>query len=200
MRPTLLLPCLLLTVSTTALAASTPASAPVPAEDHATNAAPDYSAPGPEHARLAGLAGKWTSTYRVTPAPGAKPMDVPGTASFRATLNGLWIDGDTELRLGEQRILGRVTYGFDRFKQRYVLMFVQDSDSQPLFGFGVPDSAGTRITFTLPMDIPLVGRQGVPMRTVLDFSSPGRMVFEMNAPMPDGTEYQPVRIEYTRVR
>lgn len=186
---------LLTLVTTTALAAPVAAPSAPPAA-----APPAYDQPGPEHARLAALAGKWTTEYRVTPGPGARAMVIPGTAEFRATLGGLWIDADTDLTMGSQHIRGRVTYGYDRFKQRYVFLFLQERDTQPLFGYGVPDAAGTRITFTVPMDIPPVGQQAVPMRTVLDLSRPDTLSFEMNAPLPDGKEFQPVRIDYARAR
>jgi hypothetical protein len=160
--------------------------------------AADSTRPGPEHAKLATLEGHWTTVYHVMPAPGMKPMDLPGSADFRVILGGEWIEGDTELRMGEKKVMGRAMYGFDRFKQRYVFLFVQESDTQPLFGYGVPDETGARITFTVPMDVPMAGRSAVPMRTVLDLSGPGRVHFEMNAPMPDGSEYQPLAIDYVR--
>lgn len=172
-----------------------------PSEAHVTAPAVDYTLPGPEHAKLAAaLTGRWTSTYHVTPAPGAKPMDIPGTAEFRPILGGAWIEGQTDLVMGETRIAGRALYGFDRFKQKYVFLFVQAHDTQPLFGYGTADAAGTRITFTVPMDIPMLNLQGVPMRTVLDVSKAGAIVFEMNQALPDGKEFQPLRIDYGRAK
>jgi len=169
-------------------------------EERPMAAPPDYNSPGPEHARLAAIAGRWTSTYRVTPMPGGKPMDIPGTAEFRSTLGGLWIEGDTELNMGATKIMGRVMYGYDRFKQRYVFLFVQQADTQPLFGYGVPDASGARITFTVPMDIPPINQKAVPVRTVLDLSSADAITFEMNTPIGAGKEFQPLRIDYVRVK
>ena len=169
-------------------------------EVHAVPDNPDYTSPGPEHHLLGTLAGSWTSVYRVTPKPGAAVIDMPGTAEFHPILGGLWVEGVTQLPLGKTRIEGRVLYGFDRFKQRFAFLFIQQADTQPLFGYGEADSTGRRITFTVPMDVPVAGRAAVPMRTVLDLSTPDHIEFEMNAPMPDGTEYQPLRIDYTRVK
>ncbi len=180
--------------------AETPAGA-APSESHVSAPAVDYSLPGPEHAKLAAaLTGRWTTTYRVTPAPGAKPIDIPGTAEFRSILGGEWIEGDTKLVMGDASIAGRVLYGFDRFKQKYVFLFIQAHDTQPLFGYGSADAAGTRVTFAVPMDIPVLNLQGVPMRTVLDFTKPGALSFEMNQALPEGKEFQPVRIDYVKAK
>ncbi len=176
------------------------AAAPA-AESHVDAPATDHTLPGPEHAKLAAaLAGRWTSTYHVTPAPGAQPMDLPGTAVFRPILGGAWIECETDLIMGDARIAGRALYGYDRFKQKYVFLFVQAHDTQPLFGYGSADAAGTRVTFTVPMDVPMVNLQGVPMRTVLDFSKPGALSIEMNQPLQDGQEFQPLRIDYVKAK
>lgn len=175
-------------------------TAPVAAQPAPPAPAVEYDKPGPEHALLASIAGRWTSVYHVTSRPGAKPVDVPGTAEFRTTLSGLWIDGDTRLQMGESRIDGRVVYGFDRFKGQYVFLFLQERDTQPLFGYGTADSTGRRITFTVPMDLPVVNLRAVPVRTVLDLSVPDRLTFEMNTPIGGGKEYQPLRIDYVRAK
>lgn len=192
-RVVLLLSCLL--VSASSLLAAEPKPAPAAAAPPI-----DFNSPGPEHARLAALAGKWTSTYHVTPMPGGKVMDIPGSAEFRVTLGGLWIEGDTQLDAGGMKIAGRLIYGFDRFKKQYVFLFLQQTDTQPLFGYGVPDSTGRVITFTVPMDIPPVNLKAVPVRTVLDLSAAEAMRFEMNTPIGGGKEFQPLRIDYVRAK
>jgi hypothetical protein len=181
------------------LALAGPAAAEAPAPSPPT-AATNPNAAGPEHALLATLAGEWTTVYRITPMPRAKSMDLPGSATFRTTLAGLWIDGGTELRMGEAKVAGRSMYGYDRFAKRYVFLFVQERDTQPLFGYGVPDSTGRRITFDVPMHSPEQGKVDVPTRTVLDLTTPDRTVVEMHRPLPDGGEDCPLRIEYTRAR
>ncbi len=181
-------------------AAAAPAGS-APAEAHLAAPEVDYTLPGPEHAKLAAaLVGRWTSTYRVTMAPGGKPMDIPGTAEFRPILGGTWVEGETDLVMGDTRITGRVLYGFDRFKQKYVFLFIQERDTQPLFGYGTADAAGTRVTFAVPMDLPMLNLQGESMRTVLDFSRAGALTFEMNQALPEGREFQPLRIDYVKAK
>ncbi len=201
MRRTFALLTLLVTLPAAAMAApAKPVTPPHTPETAAVNAPVDYSKPGPEHARLATLAGHWTSVYHVAHAPGAKPVDIPGTAEFRAILNGMWISGETELVMGETRIKGLAIYGFDRVKAKYTMLFVQEADSQPLFGYGVPDSSGRVITFDVPMDIPMAGLSAVPMRVVLELPAGDTCGFEMNTKAPDGSNYRPLRIDYTRAK
>lgn len=183
----------------TGAAAAAPVKPATP-ETPAVSPADAFPKPGPEHARLATLAGHWTSVYHVAHSPGATPMDLPGTAEFRAILNGMWIAGDTDLRLGDVSIKGLAIYGFDQFKQKYTMLFIQQADSQPLFGYGVADSTGRTITFSVPMDVPAAGLTAVPMRIVLELPQGDACAFEMNTKGPDGAEYRPLRIDYTRAK
>lgn len=173
--------------------AKAPASAP-------SRPAADPNAPGAEHAKLATLVGRWTTVYRMIPMPGSEEIAIPGSAEYRSTLGGLWIAADTDLRMGEATIRGLAIYGYDKVKRKYSFQFMQQADTQLLFGLGTPDSTGDAIAFDVPMDIPMAGLTAVPTRTVLTFESEDRHAVEMFQRGPDGAEFRPMRIEYTRVK
>lgn len=197
----MLVMCLIAACAAPAAGAATPPPAKAkPAAAAPSRPAADPNAPGAEHAKLAALVGHWTTVYRVIPMPGAEEIAIPGTAEYRSTLGGLWIVADTDLRMGEASIRGLAIYGYDKVKKKYSFQFMQQADTQLLFGLGTPDSSGDVITYDVPMDIPMAGLMAVPTRTVLTFESADRHVVEMFQRGPDGAEFRPVRIEYTRAK
>lgn len=153
----------------------------------------------PQHDRLASLAGEWTTVYRVVSAPGKPPLEMPGRASYRVTLGGYWVIGETELMVGPRSVKGLLIYGFDTYKQRCSFQFIQESDTQVLFGLGVPNALGDDITFDVPMEL-APGQPPVNHRTTLRFESSDRHVFAMARALPEGGELTVLTIEYTRAK
>ena len=132
-------------------------------------------------------------------APGKQPVEMPGRATYRVTLGGYWIIADTELLVGPRTVKGLIIYGYDTYKQRCSFQFIQESDTQVLFGLGVPNVAGDDITFDVPMEL-APGQPTVNHRTTLRFESADRHVFAMTRPVPEGGDLTVLTIEYTRVR
>lgn len=137
--------------------------------------------------------------YRVVSAPGKQPVEMPGRASYRVTLGGYWVLADTELKVGPRMVKGLIIYGYDTYKQRCSFQFIQESDTQVLFGLGVPSTVGDDITFDVPMEL-APGQPAVNHRTTLRLESPDRHVFAMTRALPGGGELTVLTIEYTRVK
>jgi len=153
----------------------------------------------PQHDRLATLVGDWSTVYRVVSAPGKQPVEMPGSATYRVTLGGYWVIADTELLVGPRSVKGLLVYGYDTYKQRCSFQFIQESDTQVLFGLGVPSVAGDDITFDVPMEL-APGQPAVNHRTTLRFESQDRHVFAMSRALPEGGELTVLTIEYTRAK
>jgi len=124
---------------------------------------------------------------------------MPGRASYRVTLGGYWIIGETELMVGPRSVKGLLIYGFDTYKQRCSFQFIQESDTQVLYGLGVPNALGDDITFDVPMEL-VPGQPAVNHRTTLRFESADRHVFAMARVLPEGGELTVLTIEYTRAK
>jgi hypothetical protein len=122
---------------------------------------------------------------------------MPGRASYRVTLGGYWVIADTELQVGPRTVKGLMIYGYDTYTQRCSFQFIQESDTQVLFGLGVPSAVGDDVTFDVPMEL-AAGKPAVNHRTTLRFESPDRHVFAMSRALPEGGELNVLTIEYTR--
>jgi Protein of unknown function (DUF1579) len=71
-------------------------------------------APGPEHERLSGLAGRWNLETRIWPEPGAEPVTVSGLAENRMILGGRFLVSETTTSSGPMQGESMTILGFDR--------------------------------------------------------------------------------------
>jgi hypothetical protein len=166
--------------------------------DERARAIAQLSEPGPQHQRLKSLVGHWSSVSRVTPTPGADVIEVPSSAEYRSILGGRFVMASSQIEFGGETGYGMTVYGYDRFKNRYTFYYIQDHDTQSLSGLGTPDATGQTIVFDVTMDVPLTGETGKHYRTLLTFDGPNQHTFEMWTAGPDGKEWRPLQIVYTR--
>src|SRR5437764_8444463 len=117
------------------LTAATFAAPVAKAQDAGTQAPPQMSAaeqemmqkymkaatPGPEHQKLAKMAGKWKMQVTAWMMPGAPPEKSEGTAEFKPILGGRYIRQEIKGTMGGQPFEGQGTLGFDNVtKERFV--------------------------------------------------------------------------------
>ncbi len=86
---------------------------------------PALPKPGPHHAHLARLVGKWRLTTKYFPAPGAPPMTGTGTETVRRSPDGLWFVMDFSMDDGS--FSGHGVSGYDAFKKKYVGVWVDST-------------------------------------------------------------------------
>ncbi|PKK83031.1 MAG: hypothetical protein CVT49_10835 [candidate division Zixibacteria bacterium HGW-Zixibacteria-1] len=80
------------------------------------------SQPGPEHALLAGLEGKWDMTGWIMPMPGAVPIDFSGKAVNEMILGGRFLEMTSESGEGEMYTETLTILGFDRRSNKYTFV------------------------------------------------------------------------------
>jgi hypothetical protein len=100
--------------------------------------------PGPEHARLARMAGTWDVDLKMWPQPGAAPVDMRGTMEAHTILGGRFLVqamniADTDAA-GEQMSI----IGFDRRSDEYTLLGMDTSGTYWVTARGPADAGGNR--------------------------------------------------------
>src|SRR5688572_665077 len=78
--------------------------------------------PGPEHRRLAALAGEWNLRFELSPSPATQPVVGSGTASNRMILGGRFLQSESVVQLGGDRTEGLMILGYDRRAGRYTML------------------------------------------------------------------------------
>jgi hypothetical protein len=155
-----------------------------------TVSAQDLPKPGPEHARLAEMAGEWDAV-----------MDMGGQkskckATYHVACNGIWVTSEFEGDLGGIPFKGHGIDGYDATKKKYTAVWVDSMSTAPLIMEGTLDAAGKVLT----MSGTSTGPDGQPQKfkTTTEMSGKDKMTFKMSMSQADGKEEHAFTIEYTR--
>jgi hypothetical protein len=148
--------------------------------------------PGKEHEELKKLEGVWDAVMKMAEAP--EPM--PGVATYKMELDGLWLTSDFRMDVPGFKFQGRGTDGYDLKNKKYVAIWVDSMSSAPMVMEGTRDEAikTTTMTGTGP------GQDGKPQKfkTVTKEIDGDHMKFEMFMIDADGKETSAFTIDYTR--
>jgi hypothetical protein len=140
--------------------------------------------PTPEHARLAAMAGSWTSVETMFPSPwDPNTTTRTGRSEARVAMGGFFVICDYEQsKDGHVAYRGHGVYGYDPKSKRWSMHWFDDMG-------GVPAQTvwGTWEGDTLTYEA--VGPQG-PVRYVYRFVKDGEYVFSIQA-CPGGGEWKP---------
>ena len=98
--------------------------------------------PGPEHERLARMAGVWDVEIKMWPRPGAEPMVMQGTVEAKTILGGRFLVQTAEIAdtdpMGEQVSI----LGFDRRSGTYTLIGLDTAGTYWVTASGPADAGG----------------------------------------------------------
>ncbi|HLM53814.1 MAG TPA: DUF1579 domain-containing protein [Pseudoxanthomonas sp.] len=184
------------------LAAATPAFArepgsQAPFDEQAMMAAYQKAgAPGPEHARLAKMAGSYDLVVRSWQAPGAPPTTETGTTVRRMSLGGRVMVEETSARMMGQPFSGVGMHGYDNVSGKHWATWNDSMSTGVMLSEGTCDAQGA-CTYTGSWNDPIT-KGKVTARMTSRWTGADTEVFEMHGPGPDGKEMKMMEITYTR--
>jgi hypothetical protein len=85
--------------------------------------------PGPEHAALQKMVGKWTCEVKSWQSPDADPMTDKGTTTFSMELGGLFLKQDYQGTMGGMPFKGIGYNGFDKATGKYEALWMDSMGS-----------------------------------------------------------------------
>lgn len=147
--------------------------------------------PGPEHAHLNAMEGKWDTVMEMG---GQKSK---GTATYKSVCSGMWIASDFESDLGGVPYQGHGMDGYDQLKKKFVGYWFDSMTSAPMTFEGNFDADHKVLTMTGTSP----GPDGKPQkfRTTTEMEGADQMSFKMfMTSTSDGKEELAFTIEYTR--
>ena len=154
------------------------------------------ASPGPEHERLAKMAGDWTFTNTMWMAPGQPPMQSTGTMHAETQMDGRYVVADWHGDFMGQPFHGRGTSAYNNVAKRYEDTWVDNMGTGIMYSTGTCDAKGVCTTSGDTWD-PMSG-QKMTMRSVMSWSGDNSFKTEMYAPGPDGKEMKMMEIVATR--
>jgi hypothetical protein len=86
----------------------------------------EFPKPGPEHAKLKELEGNWDAIMTMG------DQKSKATATYKSICSGMWITSDFQGDLGGQKFQGHGLDGYNLFKKKYVGVWVDSLESDPM--------------------------------------------------------------------
>lgn len=158
----------------------------------------ELAAPGPEHQKLASMAGEWdaeVSSYMA--GPDNPPTVSKGTCKGRMILGGRFLHEEFEGDMMGKKFHGVGVMGYDKFNKKYVDTWMDDMGTGIFLSEGTCDASGKVMTFTGKMDEPMTGEKGKAVKLITRIVDPNKRVFEMHD-LALGDKSKVMEITYVR--
>ena len=153
-------------------------------------------APGPSHAALEPMVGKFSVHSKWWMEPGGEPSESKGMSVQQWILGGRYVEQMFEGDFMGQPFHGIGYTGFDNVMGKYGGTWMDDMGTGMMMGSGQMNEAGNELTISGSMP----GPEGndVPTRMVTKIVGPTQHVFSMYG-MQDGKEMLMMEITYTKM-
>jgi len=151
--------------------------------------------PGPEHEKLASMAGTYDLSIKSWHEPGQPPMEDTGTAVRKMALDGRVLMEDVASSVMGMPFTGHGMTGYDNVSRKYWSVWTDSMSTGMMVSEGSCD-ADRSCTFTGSWNDPVKGL--VTARMTSRWTSPSTEVFEMYGPGTDGKEMKMMEITYTK--
>ena len=158
----------------------------------------ELNALGPEHKAFADMVGKWDTLTRMWMAPEMPPMESLGGAEFELMLGGRYVQQTYRCPSMGMPFEGVGITGYDKFKKKYVSIWMDSMSTAIGISEGTPDASGRVFTYYGTVDDPLTGERGMMTRTVIREVDDDKVVMEMHEKRSASDERKVMEIEYTR--
>jgi hypothetical protein len=156
-------------------------------------------APGPEHEKLACLAGEWITHTKIWTSPDATPIDSPpGIHKGEMIFDGRFILFTQTGEMMDMQMEGMGVLGFDKFRQVYQMFWIDNSATPIYIANGTADTTGNVITLLGKVDDMLTGERDKDVKWIYRFESDDEFIFEMWDTTGDGEFYKSFEITYTK--
>jgi uncharacterized protein DUF1579 len=116
--------------------------------DAATEAYMNAATPGAQHARLARMAGHWTTQVKAWFTPGQPVAESTGTMDITPILGGRYVESVHKGQMMGQPFEGREIDGYDNVAGQYVSSWIDNGGTGVLLLTGQADASGKVVTMT----------------------------------------------------
>jgi hypothetical protein len=155
--------------------------------------------PGPEHAQMAKMAGKWKIQVTSWMKPGAPPMKSEGTSEFKPTMGGRYLEEEVHGDMAGQPFEGRGLQGFDNVTREQWGTWVDNMGTGTMLMKGKCAAGSKKCSMKGKMPDAIAGKE-VPFTSTMMMKDDNTFVVEMTGPGPDGKQFKNLELVYTRVK
>jgi|SRR5579862_973935 len=161
------------------------------AQDHK-----DYPKPGREHHLLKQqFEGDWDAVSKHS--QDGKMEESRGMESIKSGYGGYWLVLDYKGEMAGKPFTGHGTLGYDPFKKKYLMAWIDDVNPSAMWAEGEADSQGKTFTFTSEGYCPDLGKMSK-FRTVMEVQDANHRTLTFYRPDHEGQYQKMGEIVYTR--
>jgi hypothetical protein len=153
--------------------------------------------PGPEHQRMAKLAGNWTLQVTEWMAPGGAPQKSDATAEFKPLFGGRYLQEEVHGSMGDQAFEGLGIQGFDNVTGEHVATWIDSMSTGMMLMRGRCAAGSKTCTMKGTTSDPVTSKE-MPVTSTVTHMSDDNFKFEMFASGPAGKPFKTLEIVYTR--
>jgi len=153
--------------------------------------------PGPEHEKMAKMAGKWKLAVTMWMAPGAPPQKSDATAEFKPILGGRYLQQEVRGNMNGQPFEGMGVEGYDNVTKERFGTWVDSMSTGAMVMKGKCAAGAKKCTLKGKVSDAVAGKE-VPVSETVTMKDDNNFTFEMQGPGPDGKMFKTLEIVYTR--
>jgi Protein of unknown function (DUF1579) len=159
----------------------------------------EMATPGEGHKHLGQFVGKWDTAMRMWwEGPGKPPAESKGTSEIKWMLDGRFLLEESSGQMMGMPYRGMSIMGYDNFKKKYVVSYIDNMGTAMFTGEGKFDMANKVLTMHGKMDEPMTGEHDKTVKYVTRVLGKDKYIFEMFDEVGGPNEYKTVEITYTR--
>ena len=155
--------------------------------------------PSANHKKLDGAVGKWdASTEMWVGAPGSPSIKSKGTTEFEWAYDGRFLEEHLTADMMGSPMHGLGFTGYDNFKQKYTMFWIDNTSTSMYTAEGNFDSIGTTLTLWGKMDDPMSGKSNLDAKYIMHVIDKDTITFEIDdMSKPEGSQKM-ILTTYTR--
>jgi hypothetical protein len=159
----------------------------------------EVATPGEAHKHLGQFVGKWDTVVRMWwEGPGKPPVESKGASEIKWIMDGRFLLEESSGQMMGMPYRGMGITGYDNFKKKYVVSYIDNMGTAMVTGEGKFDMANKVLTSFGKMDEPMTGEHDKTVKYVLRLLGKDKYVFEIFDEVGGPSEFKVVEITYTR--
>ncbi|MDH3252629.1 MAG: DUF1579 domain-containing protein, partial [Ignavibacteria bacterium] len=157
----------------------------------------EVATPGESHKFLSQSVGTWETASKAWMDPSQPPEESKGTTKFTMILGGRFLQQEATGQMMGQPFKGIGIVGYDNFRKKYSMVWIDDSGTALFTAEGTSDRSGKTITFLGKMDDPFSGEKDKTVKYVSTMIDKDKQIFEIYG-VEGEKEMKMMEMTYTR--
>jgi hypothetical protein len=159
----------------------------------------EVATPGEAHKHLGQFVGKWETVTRMWwEGPGKPPTESKGASETKWIMDGRFLLEESSGEMMGKPYRGMSIMGYDNFKKKYVVSYIDNIGTAMYSGEGKFDMANKVLTSYGKMDEPMTGERDKTVKYVTRVLGKDKYIFEIFEFVGGPNEFKAVEITYTR--